>query len=121
MLDCASELAAAGVSVLHAIGPNNADQAEAAAPLPSTHVVLPYISDMAAAYAAADLAVESYVRMFEIDAFIVRPFNNYGPRQNHSGPLAGIIPITARRVLAPWDGWLREDHTCKYYRSGARG
>ena len=53
----------------------------------------------AAGKAAADLAVESYVRMFGIDAFIVRPFNNYGPRQNHSGPLAGIIPITARRVL----------------------
>lgn len=53
----------------------------------------------AAGKAAADLAVESYVRMFDVDAFIVRPFNNYGPRQNHSGPLAGIIPITARRVL----------------------
>jgi len=53
----------------------------------------------AAGKAAADLAVESYVRMFGLDAFIVRPFNNYGPRQNHSGPLAGIIPITARRVL----------------------
>jgi UDP-glucose 4-epimerase len=53
----------------------------------------------AAGKAAADLAVESYVRMFGVDALIVRPFNNYGPRQNHSGPLAGIIPITARRVL----------------------
>lgn len=53
----------------------------------------------AAGKAAADLAVESYVRMFEVDAFIVRPFNNYGPRQNHAGPLAGIIPITARRIL----------------------
>jgi UDP-glucose 4-epimerase len=53
----------------------------------------------AAGKAAADLAVESYVRMFEVDAFIVRPFNNYGPRQNHSGPLAGVIPITARRIF----------------------
>lgn len=53
----------------------------------------------AAGKAAADLAVESYVRMFGLDAFIVRPFNNYGPRQNHNGPLAGIIPITARRIL----------------------
>lgn len=53
----------------------------------------------AAGKAAADLAVESYVRMFDLDAFIVRPFNNYGPRQNHKGALAGIIPITAMRIL----------------------
>lgn len=53
----------------------------------------------AAGKAAADLAVESYVRMFELDAFIVRPFNNYGPRQNHKGMLAGVIPITAVRLL----------------------
>jgi UDP-glucose 4-epimerase len=53
----------------------------------------------AAGKAAADYAVESYVKMFDLDAFIVRPFNNYGPRQNHKGILAGIIPITAWRIL----------------------
>jgi UDP-glucose 4-epimerase len=53
----------------------------------------------AAGKAAADLAVESYVRMFGVDAYIVRPFNNYGPRQNHKGLLAGVIPITAVRLL----------------------
>lgn len=53
----------------------------------------------AAGKAAADMAVESYVRMFGVDAFIVRPFNNYGPRQNHKGLLAGVIPITAMRLL----------------------
>ena len=53
----------------------------------------------AAGKAAADLALESYVRMFGVDAFIVRPFNNYGPRQNHKGMLAGVIPITAMRLL----------------------
>lgn len=52
----------------------------------------------AAGKAAADLAVESYVNMFDVDAFIIRPFNNYGPRQNHKGLLAGIIPITAWRI-----------------------
>ncbi len=52
----------------------------------------------AAGKAAADLAVESYVNMFGVDAFIVRPFNNYGPRQNFKGLLAGIIPITAWRI-----------------------
>ncbi len=53
----------------------------------------------AAGKAAADYAVESYVKMFDLDAFIVRPFNNYGPRQNYRGVLAGIIPITAWRIL----------------------
>jgi UDP-glucose 4-epimerase len=53
----------------------------------------------AAGKAAADLAVETWVRMFGLDAFIVRPFNNYGPRQNHKGMLAGVIPITAVRLL----------------------
>lgn len=54
----------------------------------------------AAGKAAADLALESYVRMFGLDAFIVRPFNNYGPRQNYRGMLAGVIPITAWRILS---------------------
>lgn len=54
----------------------------------------------AAGKAAADLAVESWVRMFGLDAFIVRPFNNYGPRQNYRGALAGVIPITAARLLS---------------------
>jgi UDP-glucose 4-epimerase len=53
----------------------------------------------AAGKAAADMALESYVRMFGLDAFIVRPFNNYGPRQNYKGMLAGVIPITAWRIL----------------------
>ena len=52
----------------------------------------------AAGKAAADLAVESYVRMFGLDSFIVRPFNNYGPRQNYRGALAGVIPLTAWRI-----------------------
>lgn len=50
--------------------------------------------------AAADHALESYVRMFNLDAYIIRPFNNYGPRQNYKGMLAGIIPITAARILS---------------------
>lgn len=53
----------------------------------------------AAGKAAADMMLKSYVKMFDLDAFIVRPFNNYGPRQNYSGPLAGIIPRTAFQIL----------------------
>lgn len=51
----------------------------------------------AAGKAAADLAVASYVRMFDIDAVTVRPFNNYGPRQN-DGAFAAVIPLTVRRI-----------------------
>ncbi len=53
----------------------------------------------AAGKAAADLAVASYVRMFGLDALTVRPFNNFGPRQN-SGSFAGVIPLTVSRILA---------------------
>lgn len=67
-------------------------------PMDEKHPKLP-TTTYAAGKAAADLALESYVNMFGIDAFIVRPFNNYGPRQNHKGFLAGIIPITAYRIL----------------------
>ena len=54
----------------------------------------------AAGKAAADVMLFSYVNQYQLDAFIVRPFNNYGPRQNYEGPLAGIIPITAKRIMA---------------------
>ncbi|MEA4853350.1 MAG: SDR family NAD(P)-dependent oxidoreductase [Christensenella sp.] len=54
----------------------------------------------AAGKAAADIMLFSYVNQYKLDAFIVRPFNNYGPRQNYEGPLAGIIPVTAKRIMA---------------------
>lgn len=53
----------------------------------------------AAGKAAADLAVAAYVRMFSLDAVTVRPFNNYGPRQN-VGSFAAVVPLTVKRVLA---------------------
>jgi len=37
--------------------------------------------------------------MFDADAVTIRPFNNYGPRQNE-GELAAIIPLTLRRIRA---------------------
>jgi UDP-glucose 4-epimerase len=51
----------------------------------------------AASKSAADQVVLSYWRTFGIDAAIVRPFNNYGPRQN-PGTYAGIIPIVIQKV-----------------------
>jgi len=68
-------------------------------PMDEKHPRMP-TTTYAAGKAAADLAVESYVRMFDLDAYVVRPFNNYGPRQNCRGELAGIIPITAARILS---------------------
>lgn len=52
----------------------------------------------AAGKASADHAVQSYVKMFDLDAVIVRPFNNYGPHQNAEGPLAAVIPRTISKI-----------------------
>lgn len=52
----------------------------------------------AASKAAADLLVLSYCRTFGIDTSIIRPFNNYGPRQNDRS-YAGVIPLTIKRLM----------------------
>ena len=52
----------------------------------------------AASKAAGDLIVLSYNQTFDIDCTIIRPFNNYGPRQNE-GAYAGVIPLTMKRIL----------------------
>lgn len=67
-------------------------------PMDEKHPINP-TTTYAAGKAAADIAVKSWVNMYDLDAFIVRPFNNYGPRQNYKGYLAGIIPITVWRIL----------------------
>jgi len=67
-------------------------------PMDEAHPKNP-MTTYAAGKAAADIAVETYVRMFDVDAFIFRPFNNYGPKQNYRGFLAGVIPISAYRIF----------------------
>ncbi|MFN8673747.1 MAG: GDP-mannose 4,6-dehydratase [Candidatus Sericytochromatia bacterium] len=52
----------------------------------------------AASKAAADLLVYSYYETFGLEIVIVRPFNNYGPRQNE-GSFAGVIPITLKKLM----------------------
>ena len=59
-----------------------------------TDTTTPY----AAGKAAADMMVHSFSKVLDLDIYIIRPFNNYGPRQNAEGPLAGIIPVTAKRL-----------------------
>ena len=56
------------------------------------------ITPYAASKSAADHIIDSYVQTFGIDATVIRPFNNVGPRQN-PGSYAGIIPIVVQRVL----------------------
>lgn len=53
----------------------------------------------AASKAASDLVILSYARTFDVDAVLLRPFNNYGPRQNDRA-YAGLLPIVVRRVQA---------------------
>lgn len=53
----------------------------------------------AASKVAADSTVISYHRTFGIDAVVLRPFNNFGPRQNDKA-YAGIIPIVVNRLQA---------------------
>lgn len=67
-------------------------------PMDEKHPLAP-TTTYAGGKAAADIMLKTYVNMFGLDAFIVRPFNNYGPRQNWEGPLAGIIPLTAKRII----------------------
>jgi len=52
----------------------------------------------AAGKAAADLMIQSFYNIEPLDISIIRPFNNYGPRQHLKGNLAAIIPATARRI-----------------------
>jgi len=56
------------------------------------------ITPYAAAKASEDHIIRSYIKTFGIDATVVRPFNNYGPRQN-PGSYAGVIPIVIQRVM----------------------
>lgn len=63
----------------------------------------------AAGKAAADLLIMSNCKAFGLDISIVRPFNNFGPRQNET-IYAAIVPITIKRLLRGkkpvlfWDG-----------------
>jgi UDP-glucose 4-epimerase len=52
----------------------------------------------AASKSASDLLIFSYCRTYGIDSSIIRPFNNYGPRQNEKS-YAGVIPITIKRIM----------------------
>ena len=58
------------------------------------HASTPY----AASKVAGDIIVISYCKTFGSDSAIIRPFNNYGPRQNEES-YAGVIPVTIKRIM----------------------
>lgn len=67
-------------------------------PMDEAHPLNP-TTPYAAGKAAADLMILSFYQVYGLDISILRPFNNYGPRQNDLA-LAAIIPLTARRILS---------------------
>lgn len=66
-------------------------------PMDEEHPLNP-TTTYAAGKLASDKAVESYHKMFALDCFIVRPFNNYGPRQPINIEEIGLIPKTIKRI-----------------------
>jgi UDP-glucose 4-epimerase len=65
-------------------------------PMSESHSCIPETPYAASKY-AGDVLVQSYVRTFGIHALIVRPFNNYGPRQN-TREYKGIFPSFAEAI-----------------------
>jgi UDP-glucose 4-epimerase len=63
-------------------------------PMSEDHPLEP-LTPYAASKAASDHLVRTYAATFGVDALVVRPFNNYGPRQNDQ-QYAGIIPTMLR-------------------------
>ena len=64
------------------------------APMSEDHPLDP-LTPYAASKAASDHLVRTYAATFGVDALVVRPFNNYGPRQNDQ-QYAGFIPTLLR-------------------------
>jgi len=67
-------------------------------PMSEDHPTRP-TTPYAAGKLAADVLLGSYVELFSLPVMTIRPFNNYGPRQN-DGSYAAVIPLTIRRILA---------------------
>ncbi len=67
-------------------------------PMDENHPYAP-ATPYAAGKAAADLMALSYAHTFGADVTVIRPFNNYGPRQNKDRGLEAVIPLTAARLM----------------------
>jgi UDP-glucose 4-epimerase len=69
-----------------------------AVPMSEEHPTRP-TTPYAAGKLAADVLLQSWIELFKIPVLTIRPFNNYGPRQN-DGDYAAVIPITIRRIAS---------------------
>jgi UDP-glucose 4-epimerase len=67
-------------------------------PMSEDHPTRP-TTPYAAGKLAADLLLQSWVGLFSIPVLTIRPFNNYGPRQNDRD-YGAVIPVTMRRIAA---------------------
>ncbi len=67
-------------------------------PMDESHPYVP-ATPYAAGKAAADLMALSFAHTFGNALTIIRPFNNYGPRQNKERGLEAVIPLTAARLM----------------------
>lgn len=66
-------------------------------PMDEKHPLKP-TTPYGAGKAAADHLVISYSLSYRNDVAIIRPFNNFGPRQNEKS-YAGVVPTTIRKIL----------------------
>ncbi|MCA1587781.1 MAG: GDP-mannose 4,6-dehydratase [Chloroflexi bacterium] len=66
-------------------------------PMDEDHPSMPS-TPYAASKLASDLVALSYRKTYGSDVAILRPFNNYGPRQN-AGSYAGVLPIVVSRAM----------------------
>jgi UDP-glucose 4-epimerase len=65
-------------------------------PMTEEHPLIPS-TPYAASKVASDYIALSYFKTFGLKVIIIRPFNNYGPRQNEES-YAGIIPIVIKKI-----------------------
>jgi len=66
-------------------------------PMDENHPLDP-MNPYGAGKAGIDLYIKTYNRVFGLKTKIIRPFNNFGPRQNRDA-YAGVIPITIRKIF----------------------
>lgn len=66
-------------------------------PMTENHPLNP-TTTYGASKASQDILMQAFDRMYDLNFFIFRPFNNFGERQNDQA-YAGVIPVTIKRIL----------------------
>ncbi|PID52887.1 MAG: hypothetical protein CSB46_11345, partial [Micrococcales bacterium] len=68
-------------------------------PMAEDHPLVP-MTVYGASKAAGELYAMAHLRTYGLPTTVVRPFNNYGPREHAEGLSAEVIPKFAHRVMA---------------------